>query len=80
MKKAWAQSIQMACPKNEVAFFFKQWGRAEFNDDPADPTMRKDHPLHAKGGCQLDGRVFREFPASPHQSLERMSARSGGHR
>jgi protein gp37 len=80
MKKAWVQSIHIACQNNGVAFFFKQWGRAEFNDDPADPTIRKDHPLHAKGGCQLDGRVFREFPASPTQSLERMPARSGGHR
>ena len=64
MKKAWVQSIHMACQKSEVAFFFKQWGRPEFNEDPTDPTIRKDHPLHAKGGCQLDGRVLRELPAS----------------
>jgi protein gp37 len=63
MRKAWVQSIQMACQKSGVAFFFKQWGKPEFNDDPADPTIRKDHPLHAKGGCQLDGLVVREIPA-----------------
>jgi hypothetical protein len=26
--------------------------------------VKLDIPFHTKGGCQLDGRVLREFPAS----------------
>lgn len=62
VKKAWVADILRQCVAQGVKFFFKQWGKAEFNADPLDPTMNKNHPLYAKGGCQLDGRVIREMP------------------
>jgi len=45
-----------------VPFFFKQWGKKQFNPVPGDPTISIDHPQHAKGGCSLDGKVYREMP------------------
>jgi protein gp37 len=62
MAQAWVQRIQRACEKQRVPFFFKQWGRREFNSDENDPTISKIHPYHAKGGCQLNGRIYREMP------------------
>ena len=47
MKKAWVQSIHIACQKNGVAFFFKQWGGIR-------PKA---------GGRELDGRTWDELPA-----------------
>ena len=63
--KEWIESIQHQCRSAGVPFFFKQWGKAAFNDDPEDPTSRKGHPSYAKGGCQLDGEVYRELPVAP---------------
>ena len=50
------------CRQQGVRFFFKQWGRAEFNPDRRDPAISKAHPTHAKGGCQLEDTVYREMP------------------
>lgn len=63
MKKEWVDYVREQCESHEVPFFFKQWGKPHFNADQQDPTINKDHPLHAKGGCQLDGQVYREMPA-----------------
>jgi protein gp37 len=49
-----------------VAFFFKQWGKKKFNPDPNDPTISAQHPQHAKGGCQLNGKVYRNMPRIEH--------------
>jgi len=62
MKKEWVDSIYKACTKKGIKFFFKQWGRPQFNADQEDPTRLRDHPQHAKGGCLLDGRIVREMP------------------
>ena len=62
IKKEWVKDIQTACEQHDVPFFFKQWGKKSFNANPDDPTMVKDHPEYAKGGCQLEGEVFREMP------------------
>lgn len=62
LQKEWVTYIQKACSKAKVPFFFKQWGKPEFNVSPEDPTIDKEHPLHAKGGCQLDGKVYRDMP------------------
>ena len=62
MKKGWIHAIRSQCEQCSIPFFFKQWGKPEFNEDSTDPTIDKSHPLHAKGGCQLDGGVFRELP------------------
>lgn len=58
----WVKSIYKQCKLSKTAFFFKQWGVAEHNPNPDDPTIEKAHPLHAKGGCQLGGKVYREMP------------------
>lgn len=62
IKKEWVLDIKKQCEAAEVFFFFKQWGKPSFNSDPEDPTIDKNHPQHAKGGCKLDGRVIRKMP------------------
>src|SRR5579872_6565998 len=62
LKKAWIDFIKTECEKKKVAFFFKQWGKPKFNSNPDDPTIMAEHPEHAKGGCELDGKVYREMP------------------
>lgn len=62
LHKSWVDDIYLQCRRRGIRFFFKQWGRKEFNVDAKDPTIDSSHPLHAKGGCQLDGRVLREMP------------------
>ncbi len=62
IKKAWVNYLYNACLSQEIPFFFKQWGKKEFNDNQDDPTIAADHNYHAKGGCLLDGKVHRELP------------------
>jgi protein gp37 len=62
MEFKWVWDIKRQCEQQDVLFFFKQWGRSEFNVDPDDPTIDAEHPQHAKGGCQLKGRVYRNMP------------------
>jgi protein gp37 len=75
---AWVRQIRDHCREQGIPLFFKQWGRVKHNPDPADPTIAKGHPFHAKGGCQLDGAVIWEkpivledgHPANGHHQLE----------
>lgn len=60
--KLWVKEIQVRCKHQNVAFFFKQWGVTRHNPNPGDPTIESNHPQHAKGGCQLEGKVYREVP------------------
>jgi protein gp37 len=62
IKKEWIDFIKFECKKMKVAFFFKQWGKPKFNVNPEDPTIISEHPQHAKGGCELDGEIYREMP------------------
>lgn len=62
LKKAWVELIKNQCEEKQIPFFFKQWGKSKFNIDPTDPTIHSNHPHHAKGGCQLDGKVYRQLP------------------
>ncbi|MBK8982403.1 MAG: phage Gp37/Gp68 family protein [Ignavibacteria bacterium] len=62
VKKEWIIEIKDQCRKQKVPFFFKQWGRPEFNEDKNDPTINAKHAYHAKGGCLLEGRMYRELP------------------
>lgn len=62
IRKEWVDQIRELCRTFDLPFFFKQWGRLEFNVDQGDPTASKEHSLYAKGGCHLDGRVCREIP------------------
>ena len=58
----WVTEIKESCNRYQVPFFFKQWGKPKFNVNPSDPTISKHHPQHAKGGCQLNGEIYREMP------------------
>lgn len=62
MRYEWAVSILKQCNEADVPFFFKQWGIAKFNARSSDPTILASHPQHAKGGCQIDGRIYRDMP------------------
>lgn len=62
MKTEWVTSIRDQCISADVPFFFKQWGKRQFNPNVDDPTIEKNHPNHAKGGCQLDGEIHRSLP------------------
>jgi protein gp37 len=62
LKKQWVDDIRIQCENNKVAFFFKQWGKAKFNVNQLDPTIDTEHPQHAKGGCELDGKIYRQMP------------------
>lgn len=62
LKKEWITPIKNKCNKLRIPFFFKQWGKKQFNPDYNDPTILADHQFHAKGGCQLNGEIYREFP------------------
>lgn len=62
LKKQWVDDIRLQCENRNVAFFFKQWGKAKFNVNQLDPTIDTEHPQHAKGGCELDGKIYRQMP------------------
>lgn len=62
IKKEWIEYVRDKCTEESVAFFFKQWGKAKFNINPNDPTILSEHPQHAKGGCELNGKIYREMP------------------
>jgi len=64
IQKEWIDFIKNECNKSDVAFFFKQWGKPKFNINPQDPTIVPEHPQHAKGGCELDGKIYREMPGN----------------
>jgi protein gp37 len=75
MKARWVEDIHEAAKAQDVAFFFKQWGKTQFNPNPEDPTIAAAHPDHAKGGSQLRGKVVREMPAlrfgkTPHPIVQ----------
>ncbi|WP_285060065.1 DUF5131 family protein [Pedobacter ginsengisoli] len=62
LKKEWVDDIKIKCEEFRVPFFFKQWGKPKFNVNQNDPTIDAKHPDHAKGGCQLDGQIYRQVP------------------
>jgi len=62
MRLSWVKDILQQCRKSNTPFFFKQWGTSKFNPCPEDPTLDKSHPDHTKGGCQINGKMYRDFP------------------
>lgn len=62
VKEHWILEIKSKCEEADIPFFFKQWGKKQFNANPFDPTIAKEHPQHAKGGCMVEGEIFREMP------------------
>lgn len=63
MESEWVSVIKNHCENNKIPFFFKQWGRDEFNPDQNDPTIKKKHPWHAKGGCTYNGKIYMNYPS-----------------
>ncbi len=69
LKKEWVEVIKDQCEIHNVPFFFKQWGKKQFNVNPDDPTMNKKNEIYAKGGCELDGMVIQEMPVRAYQQM-----------
>lgn len=62
LQKVWVDDIFKLCSEKNIPFFFKQWGKKSFNPNAADPTLDKKNDSYAKGGCQLDGKIYRALP------------------
>jgi len=62
LEESWVLRIKDFCDKANVPFFFKQWGKERNNPNPNDPTLDKDHRFHAKGGCMLNGKLYKNNP------------------
>ena len=69
IKKEWIDFVKEECERSNVPFFFKQWGKPKFNINPEDPTIMSEHPAHAKGGCELDGEIYRAMPVKIFNNL-----------
>jgi protein gp37 len=70
MKLEWVMNVYHQCDKDNVTFFFKQWGKTRNNPDKNDPTIDKKHPYHAKGGCLLNGNLYIENPSNKSKTAE----------
>jgi protein gp37 len=68
MKKEWVDIIRNKCLEKDVPFFFKQWGKTKNNPNQQDPTINTKHRYHSKGGCELDGNVYRSNPTLSNNS------------
>ncbi len=62
IKKSWIDFVKNRCEETATPFFFKQWGKKEFNVNLKDKTLDTNHKHYAKGGCELDGNIYREMP------------------
>lgn len=62
LDKSWIDKIRIDCENQNVPFFFKQWGKLANNPNYYDPTARPNHTFTSKGGCMLDGKIYRENP------------------
>jgi protein gp37 len=66
--KDWVDMLKEQCDEESIAFFFKQWGRKEFNPDQSDPSILKKEEKEikdkkdSKGGHLIDGVSYRTFP------------------
>lgn len=60
----WVNNIKENCKASTIPFFFKQWGKSLFNPDQTDPTIKKEHQQHSRGGCLINGEIFRELPTN----------------
>ena len=69
MEEDWVMKIQNECSKQNVSFFFKQWGKTRNNPNQNDPTINKVHRYHAKGGSQLNGKVYWSNPTISNHYL-----------
>lgn len=70
MEREWVMNVYEQCKKDNVVFFFKQWGKSRNNPDPKDPTIEHSHPYHAKGGCLLDGKLYLDNPSNKSSNVQ----------
>lgn len=73
MKREWVEFIKDKCLEQNVPFFFKQWGKTKNNPNPTDPTIHIQHRYHSKGGCELDGKIYRSNPTISNDSMPSIS-------
>lgn len=69
MEKDWVLKIKDECLKQNVPFFFKQWGKTRNNPNENDPTIHKFHRYHSKGGSELDGKTYWSNPTVNDDSI-----------
>lgn len=69
MEKEWIETIKDKCEEQNIPFFFKQWGKSKNNPNPDDPTLNKEHRYYAKGGCQLNGKIYWANPTIENDSI-----------
>lgn len=69
MNKEWVLKIKEKCLEQNVAFFFKQWGKKRNNPNQNDPSINKLHRYHSKGGSLLDGKVYWSNPTIEDDSI-----------
>ena len=64
----WARDAIAECRRLGIAPFLKQWGTYKNNphvfegSNSVKQAMQLDPPENGKGGGELDGRLWREFP------------------
>lgn len=58
----WVLKIKNECEVNGIPFFFKQWGKRAFNPDQMDSTINRNHKLHARGGCMIKQKIYKQTP------------------
>jgi protein gp37 len=68
LKKEWVEVIKDKCEQQNIPFFFKQWGKVKNNPNRSDPTLNKEHRYYAKGGCQLNGKIYWANPTMEDDS------------
>ncbi|MBB4804384.1 protein gp37 [Flavobacterium nitrogenifigens] len=73
LKKEWVETIRDKCIKKDVPFFFKQWGKTKNNPNPNDPSIHNKHRYHAKGGCELDGKIYWSNPTISDHSIPKIN-------
>jgi len=72
INKDWVTSLRDQSALENIPFFFKQWGKKEFNPDQKDPTIpvrgeRENVGEHKpKGGHLIDGLAYEELPDFPN--------------
>lgn len=69
INQEWVVDIHDLCRAGQIPFFFKQWGKPKNNPNKQDPTIDSKHSNHAKGGCQLNGLIYHEYPSEGKKIL-----------
>ncbi|KAA3618266.1 MAG: DUF5131 family protein [Calditrichaeota bacterium] len=58
VKIEWIRELRDKSVEANIPFYFRQWGRAENNPDPLDPSIK-----NVKGGLLLDGQTWKQLPS-----------------